>query len=228
MTIKDKLNVYKIPKNTRCAICRRDVKANGMIRVIKEKPRCLKCSGLDKLIFLPSGNRALTMRAEKSSPVYAVVMKWNNKRKRNERQGLLIEKAALKKAGDMCRADGAKRRAAREKAAVNALKNEDLYIDLFTGSVAVAYPGCGMDMAAKIAAHTCRKNSGRVGRSAAAKNFEPHTVKLAVKAYIRHNMTGYDALFEQGYNKVNARRETAAQVEKIMEGWKNPEYKVRS
>src|SRR5437899_1254072 len=46
----------------------------------------------------------------------------------------------------------------------------------------------------KIAEHACLKHSGRVGRSAAAKSFEPDAVFLAVRAHVRHAYTDYDGL----------------------------------
>jgi hypothetical protein len=53
---------------------------------------------LDHLIFLPSGDAALTRRAGKYSTLSAVVLQWSRARKRYERQGLLVEEAALQRA----------------------------------------------------------------------------------------------------------------------------------
>jgi len=52
---------------------------------------CLTCADLDHLVFLPSGNAALTRRARKHSTLSAVVLKWSHARKQYERQGLLAE-----------------------------------------------------------------------------------------------------------------------------------------
>jgi hypothetical protein len=60
---------------------------------------------LDHLIFLPSGNAALTRRAGKYSTLSAVVLQWSRARKRYERQGLLVEEAALQRAQKECLAD---------------------------------------------------------------------------------------------------------------------------
>ena len=52
---------------------------------------CLARADLDHLIFLASGNTALTRRARKHSILSAVVLKCNRARKRYERQGLLAK-----------------------------------------------------------------------------------------------------------------------------------------
>ena len=56
-------------------------------------PVCLRCAGLDHLVFLPSGDAGLTGRAHRTSELSAVVVRFS--RKRYERQGLLVERAAL-------------------------------------------------------------------------------------------------------------------------------------
>jgi hypothetical protein len=43
---------------------------------------------MDHLVFLPSGEAALTRRAKKASGLSAVVVRWSRTRKRYERQGL--------------------------------------------------------------------------------------------------------------------------------------------
>lgn len=48
---------------------------------------CLACADLDHLIFLPSGDTALTRRTRKYSTLVAVVLKWSKTQKRYERQG---------------------------------------------------------------------------------------------------------------------------------------------
>jgi hypothetical protein len=62
-------------------------------------PVCMKCAQMDHLVFLPSGDAGLTRRARKASTLSAVVVRWSRARKRYERQGLLVEQAALKAAG---------------------------------------------------------------------------------------------------------------------------------
>ena len=68
-------------------------------------PLCLACADMDHLVFLPSGEAALTRRAKKASGLSAVVVRWSRTRKRYERQGLLVEDAALEHAEQQCLAD---------------------------------------------------------------------------------------------------------------------------
>ena len=65
-------------------------------------PVCLRCAGLDHLVFLPSGDAALTRRAHRASDMSAVVVRFSRNRKRYERQGLLVEAAALAQAEQRC------------------------------------------------------------------------------------------------------------------------------
>ena len=58
-------------------------------------PVCLRCVGMDHLVFLPSGDAGLTRRAHRTSQLSAVVVRFSRSRKRYERQGLLVESAAL-------------------------------------------------------------------------------------------------------------------------------------
>ena len=46
---------------------------------------------LDHLIFLPSGDAAVSQRARKQSTLAAIVLKWSRNRRRYERQGLLVK-----------------------------------------------------------------------------------------------------------------------------------------
>ena len=70
---------------------------------------------MDHLVFLPSGEAALTRRAKKASGLSAVVVRWSRTRKRYERQGLLVEVAALEQAEQQCLADSDARMRRRER-----------------------------------------------------------------------------------------------------------------
>lgn len=61
-------------------------------------PVCMRCAGMDHLVFLPSGDAGLTRRAHQASELSAVVVRFSRTRKRYERQGLLVEGAALAQA----------------------------------------------------------------------------------------------------------------------------------
>lgn len=58
-------------------------------------PACLSCVGLDDLEFLPAGDALLTRRVKAKSARFAVVMRFSKNRGHYERQGLLVEPAAL-------------------------------------------------------------------------------------------------------------------------------------
>jgi hypothetical protein len=68
-------------------------------------PICLRCADLDHLVFLPAGDAALTRRAKKASTLSAVVVRFARARKRNERQGILVEQEPLDAAEQAGRAD---------------------------------------------------------------------------------------------------------------------------
>ena len=68
-------------------------------------PVCLQCAELDHLVFLPSGDAALRRRARRGSDLSAVVVRFSRSRGRYERQGILVEEAALAKAETECLAD---------------------------------------------------------------------------------------------------------------------------
>jgi hypothetical protein len=88
------------------------------------QPLCLTCADLDQLVFLPAGDTALSRRSRKHSSLAAVVVRFNRKRKRYERQGLLVTEEALAKAEEECVTDASARAAARGRAAL-ARQEED-------------------------------------------------------------------------------------------------------
>ncbi len=53
---------------------------------------------MDHLVFLPAGDATLTRRAKTASRLWAVVVRFSRSRKRYEREGLLVEEAALERA----------------------------------------------------------------------------------------------------------------------------------
>lgn len=79
-------------KDWTCAVC----SGTGDLLLMQDAgPVCLRCAGLDHLVFLPSGDAVLTRRAHRASDLCAVVVRFSRSRKRYERQGLLVEPAAL-------------------------------------------------------------------------------------------------------------------------------------
>jgi hypothetical protein len=93
-----------------------ECKGTGDLLIMDDAgPLCLACADMDHLVFLPSGEAALTRRAKKASGLSAVVVRWSRTRKRYERQGLLVEDAALEQAEQQCLADSDARMRRRER-----------------------------------------------------------------------------------------------------------------
>lgn len=173
---------------------------------------CLACADLDHLAFLASGDAALTRRARKYSTLSVVVLKWSCARKRYERQGLLAEEDALTKAEEECLADF-DLRARRQARVAERRETEDLaYQAQFAQRLRELFPGCPAGREQKIAEHACLKYSGRVGRSAAAKQVNEAVIRLAVIAHIRHRETSNDKLLMRGYDRSEARAEIQREV----------------
>ncbi|MDA8313169.1 MAG: DUF2293 domain-containing protein [Actinomycetota bacterium] len=78
----------------------------GMLIMGDSGPVCLACADMAHLVFLPSGDAALTRRAKKKSALSAVVVRFSRSRKRYERQGILVEEAALEDAERECLSAG--------------------------------------------------------------------------------------------------------------------------
>lgn len=204
-----------------CAGCGSDLGRGRLIQITREHGiRCLACCGLGDLVFLGSGDAALTRRATKHSTKSAVVVKFSRARKRNERQGVLVEEAAVKRAEEECARDAADRErknaARREKAKVE----DQEFIERFRAEILRHFPGSPPDSARQIARHACLKYSGRVGRSAAAKDFDPEAIELAVRAHIRHTHTDYDRMMSKGMDRREARRATRAAIEDVLNRWR--------
>jgi hypothetical protein len=81
------------------------------------------------------------------------------------------------------------------------------------------FPGCPVEEQRAIAEHACQKHSGRIGRSAAAKELQASAVDLAVRAHVRHVHTRYDELLASGMAREEARARVAAPVAKCLETW---------
>jgi hypothetical protein len=81
------LKVFITNQDSTCDECGEKLGHHAWITLSEGKAFCLSCADLDHLIFLPSGDAALTRRASKYSTLSAVVLKWSRARKRYERQG---------------------------------------------------------------------------------------------------------------------------------------------
>ena len=122
--------------------------------------------------------------------------------------------------GGACDGDEASRAVVRKRRRVRDRKLDEVYKDRFAGEILKLFPGCPSEEAREIASHACEKHSGRVGRSAAAKDFEPEAITLAVRARIRHRYTPYDELLAQGLSVAEARQEIRDELERVCGEWR--------
>ncbi|MDY0281986.1 MAG: DUF2293 domain-containing protein [Salinivirgaceae bacterium] len=184
------------------------------------KGTCFACSPFVNYTLLPPGNVALTRRSKKHSELCGVLFAWNQRRKRYERKGQYVERTAIIKAEEECAADEATRAIKNEKAAVIRAAKDQAYILEFGAAIRAYYPNCPAQREYEIAKHTCEKYSGRVGRSARAKQFDTKMIDLAVVAHIRHTETNYDSQFGKGKGKKEIRSDLSSSIKRIINSWK--------
>jgi hypothetical protein len=183
-------------------------------------PLCLTCADLDTLVFLPAGDATLTRRAKKASGLSAVVVRWSRSRKRYERQGILVEEAALRQAEESCLADEEVRLRQRERDRERRAHQDVELAARMAQEVSRLFPACPRRRAEAIAAHTALRGSGRVGRSAAGRALEEDALVSAVVASIRHEDTDYDALLMAGVPREEARARIRASVDAVLDRWR--------
>jgi len=203
-----------------CSVCSTD--AGGWLIMDDCGPVCLTCADMEHLVFLPSGDAALTRRAKAVSGLSAVVVRFSRSRGRYERQGILVEEGALERAEVECLEDEDARARRRER---DALKRVDEDVELeaqMAQEIACLFPGCPADRARAIASHAAARGSGRVGRSAAGRALEPEALELAVAAAVRHHDTHYDELLMSGLERGQARAQVRADVVRVLDSWRRP------
>ncbi|WUV15313.1 DUF2293 domain-containing protein [Streptomyces sp. NBC_01485] len=200
-----------------CAACRRG--PMPMVVLEDAAPRCLDCADLGHLVFLPRGDTALTRRSREESGLSAVVVRFNRRKGRYERQGVLVEEAALARAEERCLADAEARRRRRVRDARRRAAQDERFAETFAAEILRLFPGCPGDRARGIAAHASLRGSGRVGRSAAGRALSEGAVVSAVVASVRHLDTPYDRLLMSGMPRHEARRRIATEVEGRLREW---------
>jgi hypothetical protein len=215
------LKVFITSRESRCENCGEELGRYAWITLVESKgAHCLSCADLDHLVFLPSGDSAMTRRARKYSTLSAVVLKWSRARQRYERQGLLVEESALQIAEQECYTDAEARAHRREREAARRAELNQEYLQRFAARVRELLPSCPARREQVIADHACQKYSGRVGRSAKAKNLENDAILLAVIAHIRHAETNYDDLLSQGWDRSQARDQVKDLVDTVLDRWR--------
>lgn len=219
-TDDNQLKVFITNRDSKCDECSEDLGPHAWIVLREDKgATCLTCADLDHLVFLPSGDAALTRRTRKHSLLNAVVLKWSRARKRYERQGLLVENDALEQAERECEADSKKREIRRVQSTLRRAELDEVYIRRFAARVGELYPHCPAGREVIIAEHACRKYSGRVGRTVAAKKLDEQAVRLAVIAHIRHTETNYDEQMSSMVDRSEARSRVGDVVAEVQKLW---------
>jgi len=92
------LVVFYTVSDSKCSKCKQELRKKSLLLMEGDSPLCLKCAGIADLVFLGRGDPKLTRRAHSYSSKYAVVVRFSKTRKRYERQGILVQPAALEKA----------------------------------------------------------------------------------------------------------------------------------
>ena len=217
---KQPLLVWISHSDNVCSDCGELLDVGSLIWLHDDKVYCLECADLERLEFLPSGAHAITRRSTKYSQRVALVMKFSRARRRNERQGILAEPAAIRRAEAESLSDADLRAKRRELQAEQRAVKDREYVGSFKAAILQRYPGCPVVEADSLAAHACEKYSGRVGRSADAKELAPGKIDLAVLAYIRHVHTPYDRLLLAGTPREEARGAIRPAVERVAAQWR--------
>ncbi len=123
------LKVFITSRDSTCDDCGENLGRKAWITLNRDKGAlCLACADLDHLVFLPSGNTALTRRAHQNSILSAIVLKWSQRRKRYERQGILVKEKALEQAEKECLADDEVRARRRERESERRAESDRQYI----------------------------------------------------------------------------------------------------
>jgi hypothetical protein len=203
-------------KDWSCAECG----GSGDLLTMDDKgPLCLSCADMDHLVFLPSGDAALTRRARKASALSAVVVRFSRARKRYERQGILVEETALERAEADCLADADARALRRERERARRAEQDLDFQAEMAREILRLYPACPRKRAEAIARHAGARGSGRVGRTAASRALDPIAVSMAVVASVRHEDTHYDELLMSGTDRSEARERAGGEVDRVLQRW---------
>jgi hypothetical protein len=217
------LVVFDILRDSECTECLHELRKGDFLFLENGRSLCLSCADLDHLVYLPSGDAALTRRARKHSALAAVVVRFSRSRGHYERQGILIEEAALDEAEKECVADAEQRRTRREQDKLRRAEQDRDFTALMTEAILKLFPRCPSGEARAIAAHTAVRGSGRVGRTSAGRALQEVAVTAAVVAAIRHKYTDYDQLLMEGYSRRDARHLIRDAVDRVVQRWRCPD-----
>ena len=201
-----------------CSLCGEG--QGGWLMMEDDAPVCMACADMEHLVFLPSGDAALTRRARAGSRLSAVVVRFSRSRRRFERRGILVEEQALDGAELECLADGEARARRRERDGQRRASRDVELQARMAAEIVRLFPGCPPARAQSIAGHASVRGSGGVGRSAAGRALEPDALELAVAAAVRHEDTRYDELLMSGLARELARAQVRGEVLRVLDGWR--------
>ena len=215
------ITVFIARRDVTCGECGEALGRHAWITLDRDRGAlCLACADLDHLVFLPAGNTARRHdepRSTRPSPPSC----WNGAAHANVTSGRacwwrrrLWPKLKRNAWPTPMRGSGA----ARVKSSAAPKKTRSMWRALPRPSASCILPA-HLAREQVIAEHACRKYSGRVGRSAAAKKLDAEAVRLAVIAHVRHAETTYDQLLSQGYERRDARGEVEGQVARVLARW---------
>src|SRR6266702_597397 len=213
--------VFQILRDAQCSECGAEMERGSFLLREAEQPLCLACASLGALEFLAAGDPALTRRATRHSERAAVVVRFSRLRKRYERQGILVETAALAEAERECVEDAEERAAAHVREAARR-REEDRALAANGEAHRVLFPGCPEPELNAIAEHSARRGSGRVDRTEAAGCTRDESLTAALIAAVRHKHTRYDELLARGMDRATARRQVAGKIQEILTSWRTP------
>ena len=140
--------------------------------------------------------------------------------RRAERQGLLIEEHARKKAESECPADAEMRAQRKAREAERLADQDEALARSMADGIRRLFPRRPPEEAEAIARHTTLRRSDRVGRTAAAKEMEERSLVLAVVAAIRPGRTRYDDLLMGGIGRSKARATVRGEADRILADWR--------
>jgi DNA-binding helix-hairpin-helix protein with protein kinase domain len=121
----------------------------------------MTCADLDHLVFLMAGDAALSRRARKASRLVAVVVRLSRSRKRFERQGILVEEAALQQAETQCLADEDERARRCQRDRQRHADQDGAFEGQLAEAVARLSPGCPPERTAAIVRFAAVRGSGQ-------------------------------------------------------------------
>jgi hypothetical protein len=213
------LVVFDIYKESKCSECEAELAKGSFLVMEAERPLCLECADLGYLVYLPRGDATLTRRARKYSKLSAVVVRFSRARRRYERQGALVEEAALQKAEEECLSDADVRARGRERTAARRIDEDEKVATQLAVKILDLFPRCPPEEARIIAEHAAQRGSGHIGRTAAGRRLEEESVRLAVIASVRHRHTKYGEILMESADRPWARAQVRSEIEEILRAW---------